>query len=44
MYYEKPYLTRQRLSYEKAKRIYDSDMQKKIEFVMRKNRVEPWLR
>ena len=42
--YEKPWQTRQRLSYEKVKRVYDADMNKKIEFLMRKNRVEPWIR
>ena len=44
MYYEKPYQTRNRLSYEKSKRIYDTDMKKKVEFLMRKNRVDPWIR
>merc|ERR1719452_102128 len=41
--YEKPFLTRRRLSYEKAKAIYDEDMSRKIKFVMKKNRMEPWL-
>merc|ERR1711976_943644 len=44
MYYEKPYQTRQRLSYEKCKRVYNADMRKKVEFLMKKNRVDPWLR
>ncbi|KAK6192054.1 hypothetical protein SNE40_003600 [Patella caerulea] len=43
-YYEKPYLKRQRLSFERCKRIYNTDMQKKIAFVMRKNREDPWPR
>ncbi|BFZ04238.1 hypothetical protein BsWGS_07277 [Bradybaena similaris] len=42
--YEKPYLKRNRLAYERARRIYDSEMQRKIEFVMRKNRPDPFLR
>ena len=37
-------MTRQRLNYEKVKRIYDADMNRKIEFLMRKNRVDPWIR
>ncbi|XP_018020870.1 28S ribosomal protein S21, mitochondrial isoform X2 [Hyalella azteca] len=41
--YEKPYLVRRRLNYEKAKAIYDEDMARKINFVMRKNRVDPWV-
>lgn len=41
--YEKPFLTRRRLSYEKAKAIYDEDMSRKIKFVMKKNRIEPWV-
>lgn len=42
--YEKPFLKRSRLSYERCRRIYDSEMQRKIEFVMRKNRPDPFLR
>jgi len=41
--YEKPYLTRRRLAYEKAKAIYDEDMSRKIKFIMRKNRDEAWI-
>ncbi|KAF2368952.1 Ribosomal protein S21 [Trinorchestia longiramus] len=41
--YEKPYLMRRRLNYEKAKAIYDEDMARKINFVFRKNRVDPWV-
>merc|ERR1712244_102705 len=37
-FYEKPYAKRNRLCYERQKRIYDSEMQRKIKFVMRKNR------
>lgn len=43
-FYEKPYMARQRLSYEKTKRIYNTDMRNKIEFLMRKNRADPWIR
>uniref|UniRef100_A0A0B6Z4V2 28S ribosomal protein S21, mitochondrial n=1 Tax=Arion vulgaris TaxID=1028688 RepID=A0A0B6Z4V2_9EUPU len=42
--YEKPFLTRNRLAYERCRRIYDSEMQRKISFVMRKNRPDPFLR
>ncbi|XP_059152133.1 small ribosomal subunit protein bS21m-like [Physella acuta] len=42
--YEKPFLKRSRLTYERCRRIYDSEMRRKIEFVMRKNRPDPFLR
>ena len=42
-YYEKPYQKRNRLSFEKCKRIYDSEMSRKIEFVLKKKRVEPFV-
>merc|ERR1712212_752574 len=42
--FEKPFLKRSRLAYERQRRIYDSEMQRKIEFVMRKNRPDPFLR
>ncbi|CAG5117354.1 unnamed protein product [Candidula unifasciata] len=42
--YEKPFLKRNRLAYERCRRIYDAEMQRKIEFVMRKNRPDPFLR
>jgi small subunit ribosomal protein S21 len=41
-YYEKPFNTRRRLNYEKCKSIYDEDMKRKISFIMRKNRVDPY--
>ena len=44
LFFEKPYLRRNRLSYERCQRIYNTDMRRKVEFVMRKNRVDPWLR
>ncbi|KAK8395426.1 hypothetical protein O3P69_006223 [Scylla paramamosain] len=42
-FYEKPYQTRRRINYEKAKAIYNEDMNRKIQFVMRKNRHDPWV-
>lgn len=42
-FYEKPYQTRRRINYEKAKAIYNEDMNRKIQFVMRKNRLDPWV-
>ncbi|ELU00524.1 hypothetical protein CAPTEDRAFT_162875 [Capitella teleta] len=44
MFYEKPCRKRQRIAFEHAKRVYDAEMTRKIEFVVRKNRVDPWLR
>ncbi|CAB3377683.1 Hypothetical predicted protein [Cloeon dipterum] len=41
-YYEKPYQTRRRINYTKCKAIYNEDMDRKIEFLLRKNRVEPY--
>jgi len=41
-YYEKPFQTRRRVNYEKCKAIYNEDMTRKIQLVMRKNRVEPY--
>merc|ERR1712002_565397 len=42
--FEKPFLKRNRLAYERQRRIYDAEMQRKIQFVMRKNRPDPFLR
>ncbi|XP_025085009.1 28S ribosomal protein S21, mitochondrial-like [Pomacea canaliculata] len=42
--YEKPCQQRRRVSYERCRRIYNSEMQRKIEFVMRKNRTNPFPR
>lgn len=42
--YEKPTQQRRRVSYERCSRIYNSEMQRKIEFVMRKNRPNPFPR
>ncbi|XP_046744564.1 28S ribosomal protein S21, mitochondrial [Diprion similis] len=41
-FYEKPCQTRRRINFEKCKAIYNEDMDRKIKFVMRKNRVEPF--
>lgn len=41
-YYEKPFQTRRRVNFEKCKAIYNEDMDRKIQFVLRKNRVEPF--
>ena len=40
--YEKPFLTRQRVNYERCKAIYHEDMQNRIQFIMRKNRKNPY--
>lgn len=42
-YCEKPFNTRRRKSYEICKAIYDEDMSRKIKFVLRKNREDPWI-
>ncbi|XP_043934950.1 28S ribosomal protein S21, mitochondrial [Protopterus annectens] len=42
-YYEKPCRQRQREKYESCRRIYNSEMARKITFLMRKNRSDPWL-
>jgi len=41
--FEKPFLTRRRHNYEEAKAIYNEDMDRKIKFVMKKNRLDPWI-
>ncbi|XP_012622917.2 small ribosomal subunit protein bS21m isoform X2 [Microcebus murinus] len=41
-YYEKPCRRRQRESYETCRRIYNMEMARKIKFLMRKNRADPW--
>ncbi|XP_012514295.1 PREDICTED: 28S ribosomal protein S21, mitochondrial isoform X3 [Propithecus coquereli] len=41
-YYEKPCRRRQRESYETCRRIYNMEMARKINFLMRKNRADPW--
>ncbi|XP_014227207.1 28S ribosomal protein S21, mitochondrial [Trichogramma pretiosum] len=39
-YYEKPTQVRRRINYERCKAIYDEDMNRRIQFLMRTNRVE----
>ena len=34
---------RRRINYEKVKAIYNEDMDRKIKFIMRKNRLDPWV-
>uniref|UniRef100_A0A2K5IC36 Mitochondrial ribosomal protein S21 n=1 Tax=Colobus angolensis palliatus TaxID=336983 RepID=A0A2K5IC36_COLAP len=41
-HYEKPCRWRQRESYERCRRIYNMEMARKINFLMRKNRADPW--
>ncbi|XP_075815123.1 small ribosomal subunit protein bS21m-like [Microtus pennsylvanicus] len=42
-FYEKPCCRRQRGSYKTCRRIYNMEMARKINFLMRKNREDPWL-
>ncbi|NXF91252.1 RT21 protein, partial [Eubucco bourcierii] len=42
-YYEKPCRRRQRLAYEACRRVYSSEMSRKIAFLARSNRQDPWL-
>ena len=42
-YFEQPSDKRRRLSYEKARRVYKQDMDNKINFVLRKSRIDPFL-
>lgn len=41
-YYEKPTQVRRRVNFEKCKAIYTEDMARKIDFLLRKNRVDPY--
>lgn len=42
-HYEKPTVKRQRVKYESALRLYNSEMNRKVDFVMAKQRKEtPW--
>ena len=43
-YYEKPTRWRRRFMYERCKRIYDSEMSRKINFISRTHRADPWPR
>lgn len=40
--YEKPYQRRNRLSFEKCMEIYSNEMDRKIKFILRKNRENPY--
>ncbi|XP_074837122.1 small ribosomal subunit protein bS21m [Carettochelys insculpta] len=42
-YYEKPCRKRKRETYDTCRRIYNTEMARKIAFLMRKNRLDPWL-
>ncbi|XP_042362459.1 28S ribosomal protein S21, mitochondrial [Plectropomus leopardus] len=42
-YFEKPCRERQRKNFEKCKRIYNSEMSRKIAFISKTNREDPWL-
>uniref|UniRef100_A0A8C7X183 Mitochondrial ribosomal protein S21 n=1 Tax=Oryzias sinensis TaxID=183150 RepID=A0A8C7X183_9TELE len=42
-YYEKPCRERQRKNFENCKRIYNTEMARKIAFISRTNRDDPWL-
>ncbi|XP_033106129.1 28S ribosomal protein S21, mitochondrial-like [Anneissia japonica] len=41
-YYEKPCQKRRRLQYENVRRIYNQEMTRKVNFIMKKNRTDPW--
>ncbi|XP_061738162.1 28S ribosomal protein S21, mitochondrial [Nerophis ophidion] len=42
-YYEKPCRERQRKSYERCKRIYNTEMARKIAFISVTDRPDPWV-
>ncbi|KAL3043665.1 28S ribosomal protein S21, mitochondrial [Trematomus bernacchii] len=42
-YYEKPCRERQRRSFETCRRIYSTEMGRKMTFISRKTREDPWL-
>ncbi|XP_075301432.1 small ribosomal subunit protein bS21m isoform X2 [Opisthocomus hoazin] len=42
-YYEKPCRRRQRLAYEACRRVYSAEMARKIAFLARGSRRDPWL-
>lgn len=41
-FYEKPCQVRRRINYERCKSIYNEDMHRRIQFMLRKNRVDPF--
>ncbi|NXX99442.1 RT21 protein, partial [Centropus bengalensis] len=42
-YYEKPCRRRQRRAYEACRRVYNNEMGRKIAFLARSTRADPWL-
>lgn len=40
--YEKPFKTRQRVNYERCRDIYDEDMRNRLQFLLKKNRKNPY--
>ena len=40
--YEKPTWARNRINYERSKAIYDEDMENRLNFILRKNRRNPY--
>lgn len=40
--YEKPFQRRNRLSFEKCMEIYGGEVDRKIRFILRKNRIDPY--
>lgn len=42
-YCEKPFNYRRRKSYEICRSVYEEDMSRKIKFVLRSNREDPWI-
>ena len=41
-YYEKQWMKRRRLAYKEVKKIYTSEMERKVSFLVRTNRRNPW--
>ncbi|XP_066137958.1 small ribosomal subunit protein bS21m [Euwallacea fornicatus] len=41
-YFEKPFEFRRRINFERCKAIYNEDMERKINFILRKNRTNPF--
>lgn len=41
-YYEKPCIQKRRIKYETCKRVYNSEMTRKVAFLSRKIRQDPW--
>ncbi|XP_029299037.1 small ribosomal subunit protein bS21m [Cottoperca gobio] len=42
-FFEKPCVERRRKNYESCRRIYQTEMHRKVAFVSMKNREDPWL-